>query len=174
MANFDRIIPMLLAAEGGAKITEDPADPGGLTKYGISQRAYPNQNISDLTEERAKELYKRDYWDKVNGDLIPDDRLAYFVLDMAVNMGVGVACHELQAAINRLSESGKKIAEDGRIGGETLRALNLILPGGPAAVLRSMLRARIERYGRIVAGKPTSAKYLLGWIRRSFDVAGIV
>ena len=39
MANFDRIIPMIIAAEGGAKVTKDPADPGGLTKYGISQRA---------------------------------------------------------------------------------------------------------------------------------------
>src|SRR3990167_2978590 len=162
MANFDRIIPMIIAAEGGAKVTEDPADPGGLTKYGISQSAYPSVDIRGLTEERAKELYKRDYWDKVNGDLIPDDRLAYFVLDMAVNMGVGVACHELQAAINRLSESGKKIAKDGRIGGETLRALNLILPGGPAAVLRSMLRARIERYARQVQASPPKSRFLVG------------
>jgi len=170
MANFDLIIPAILIAEGGAKITEDPADPGGLTKYGISQRAYPGQNIRDLTEERAKELYKRDYWDKVNGDLIPDDHLAHFVLDVAVNMGVSAACGELQAAINRVA--GKNvIAEDGRIGRETLRALER---QSSPVVLRSMLRSRIERYARIVAGKPTSAKYLAGWIRRSFDVAGIV
>lgn len=46
--------------DGG--FTNDPDDPGGATKFGISQRAHPNENIPNLTIERARELYFKGYW----------------------------------------------------------------------------------------------------------------
>ena len=169
MANFDTIIPMILAAEGGATITDDPSDPGGLTKYGISQRSYPNEDIRALTEVKARIIYRRDYWGHISGDSLPDE-IAYMVMDMAVNMGVQSACEELQRAINGLLR-GNIINVDGKIGPQSLQALIAL---EPKRVKLWLLRARLERYARIVQAKPTSAKYLVGWIRRSFDVAGIV
>ena len=40
MAYFERAIDKTLAWEGG--YVNDPKDPGGETKYGISKRAHPD------------------------------------------------------------------------------------------------------------------------------------
>jgi len=57
--NFERCIAFVLRHEGG--YVNDPRDPGGETKYGISKRAYPGLDIKNLTEEQAKEIYRQDY-----------------------------------------------------------------------------------------------------------------
>jgi len=84
---FDKIINFSLRWEGGSKITRDPGDPGGTTKWGISQKAYPDLDIEQLTEEQAKEIYKRDYWDEVAMGHYDDLDMCAF--DTAVNCGVG-------------------------------------------------------------------------------------
>ena len=58
MGDFQHCIDRILAEEGGQ--SNHPADPGGLTKFGISQRAYPTRDIAHLT--LAEALYRRDYW----------------------------------------------------------------------------------------------------------------
>ena len=47
MSNFDHCITAILTEEGG--LVNHSRDPGGLTKYGISQRSYPNLDIQSLT-----------------------------------------------------------------------------------------------------------------------------
>ena len=54
---FEDIIDDVLKREGGEKITKDPSDPGGTTKYGISQRAFPDLDIEALNEQQAKQIY---------------------------------------------------------------------------------------------------------------------
>lgn len=88
MSNFERAFKFVVGEEGG--YVNDPRDPGGETKYGISKRAYPDEDIKNLTLERALSLYKRDYWDKIKGDTRPWGQ-ALVVFDCAVNMGVGRA-----------------------------------------------------------------------------------
>jgi len=68
--------------------SNDPTDPGGETKWGISKRAYPNEDIYNLTPERAAELYYRDYWLATGCESLPlQDAIVTF--DTAVNLGVG-------------------------------------------------------------------------------------
>ena len=55
----------------------DPKDPGGETNYGISKRAYPDVDIKNLTEDGAKDIYKRDYWDKNKCEDLSEDRPPY-------------------------------------------------------------------------------------------------
>lgn len=88
--NFQIALKFVLKHEGG--YVNDPDDPGGETKYGISKRAYPNEDIKNLTRERAEFLYKRDYWDIPGFDLdnFPQD-VAVVLFNVAVNMGVGRA-----------------------------------------------------------------------------------
>ncbi|MBI5236243.1 MAG: hypothetical protein HY886_08345 [Deltaproteobacteria bacterium] len=82
--DFDRAIAFVLKWEGG--YVNDPRDPGGETKYGISKRAYPMLNIKDLELEDAKTIYKKDYWLKAGcGKLEWPLSLVHF--DTAVNMG---------------------------------------------------------------------------------------
>lgn len=92
--SFARIVKMVLHHEGG--YVNHPSDPGGETKYGISKRAYPEINIMDLTEEKAAELYKRDYWDRIKGDDLPVS-VACVVMDYAVNSGISRASKALQS-----------------------------------------------------------------------------
>ncbi len=86
--NFERALKLVLDHEGG--YVNDPDDPGGETKYGISKRAYPSLDIKNLTVEQAAGIYWRDYWDACSCD-----QLAYpmdiTVFDTAVNCGCGAA-----------------------------------------------------------------------------------
>ena len=85
--NFPAAVAFVLAREGG--YVNDPRDPGGETKFGISKRSYPNEDIANLTADRAKEIYFSDYWMPVADALpAPSDIVAF---DSAVNQGKGFA-----------------------------------------------------------------------------------
>ncbi len=158
MANFDKSIHHILANEGGDIITNDPTDRGGLTKYGISQRAYPEIDIENLTEEQAKGIYKKDYWDAVRGDDIKRQIIAVSIFDFAVNAGPGVAKKLAQKAIG--------VKSDGVIGPITLSSLITIpIP----LFLYKYAIEKIKYYRDIVSKNPSQKKFLLGWINRSLE-----
>ena len=90
LTGFDAAIKFVLEREGGATVTNDPADPGGLTKYGISQRAHPGLDIQNLTEEQAKAIYRKVYWEDSGCDRLQWP-MNLIQLDTATNMGVGRA-----------------------------------------------------------------------------------
>ena len=97
LTTFDEIIEVTLHHEGG--YVHDPTDLGGETNYGIAKRFYPDVDIKNLTKEGAKEIYKKDYWDKNKvDDLTPE--LKHIFFDMCVNQGRGTAVKILQRAIN--------------------------------------------------------------------------
>jgi lysozyme family protein len=85
--NFDKAFKLVIGFEG--KMSNDPHDPGGFTIWGLCKRSHPEVN-EHTTLEYAKEVYKKEYWDKIGGDtlLSPIDIAAF---DCAVNMGVGAA-----------------------------------------------------------------------------------
>lgn len=70
--------------EGG--YVNHPSDPGGETKYGISKRSHPNEDIKNLTKERALEIYKTKYW-KEDWEKL-GFALAACMLDTSINMGM--------------------------------------------------------------------------------------
>lgn len=88
MSGFDDAFDAVVGVEGG--YVNNPADPGGETKYGISKRSYPTLDIANLTLDDAKAIYKRDYWDPLNLDneLYP---IALLLFDAAVNQGMTFA-----------------------------------------------------------------------------------
>ena len=67
---FEEIIDRVIESEGG--YVNDPDDPGGETKYGISKRAYPEIVIKDLTIKQAKQIYYEDYWTPSKADQLSD------------------------------------------------------------------------------------------------------
>ena len=158
LVEFDDIIEKVLEPEGG--IVDDPTDAGGLTNMGISQRAYPDEDIRGLTVERAKELYKRDYWDRYRTGSLPD-RLRHIFVDMCINMGGGRAIKILQEACN--SKNSEKIDVDGGIGPATIKAASNVEP--------FRLRAyRVMYYAELCMKKPKMEKYWVGWFKRSCEV----
>lgn len=106
---FNRVV----SVEGN--YVNDPNDPGGETKFGISKRSYPRLIIKELTLEDARNIYYNDFWLKLSGDKLSDD-LAFQVFDFAVNSGIETSIRYLQRALN--------VADDGYIGPVTLSAIN--------------------------------------------------
>lgn len=161
MASFDRAIVKTLAHEGGAKFTEDPTDRGGATKYGISQRAYPNVDIRNLTEHQAREIYKRDYWDRVRADEISSQLVAESIFDTCVNMGVRTGSRLAQIAL------GIEPA-DGIIGSQSLEKINAT---DEQPFLSAYTIAKVARYAHICNRDRSQTRYLLGWINRTLGGA---
>ncbi len=109
--NFIQAFTLLIGNEG--KYVNDPNDPGGETKFGISKRQYPAVDIASLSLDEARAIYESDYWSRVRGDDLPFDT-AFQVFDMAVNEGNVTAIKTLQNAL--------KVDVDGVIGPATIAA----------------------------------------------------
>ena len=101
---FETAVDFVLTAEGG--LVDDPSDPGGLTNFGISQRAYPHLNIRELTIADAKALYRKDYWDRCSCGKLPH-AIALVVFDAAVNQGASASIRMLQRSLNVREESAR-------------------------------------------------------------------
>jgi lysozyme family protein len=117
--NIDRLIDDVLRREGG--YSNDPDDPGGTTKYGITQatlRATGNtQNVRDLTKDQARAIYREFYWRKPRINLLPYP-LQPAVFDFYVNSGK-IAIETLQRL---LREFDAPVVVDGLIGLKTAQA----------------------------------------------------
>lgn len=94
--NFSTALCFVLEHEGG--YVDNPRDPGGPTKYGVTiatlshelGRGASLEDVRNLTPEQAGEIYRKKYWNAIGGDHLPAgvDLIAF---DIAVNMGVGRA-----------------------------------------------------------------------------------
>ncbi len=157
MADFNQAIGKTLAHEGGAKFTDDPDDRGGATKYGISQAAYPGLDIRNLSEQDARDIYKRDYWDRVHGDDITSQVIAENIFDTCVNMGVRTG--------SRLAQLAADIEPaDGIIGSQSVKSLNGTDEG---LFIANYTIAKIARYAYICNKNRSQKRFLLGWINRA-------
>jgi lysozyme family protein len=137
--NFDEAFARLVDVHHEGDYVNNPADPGGETKYGISKRAYPGEDIKNLTLDRAKQLYARDYWGPAGCDAIPDV-LKFEMFDLAVNTS---APGKPITAIKLLQQAVGTPA-DGVIGPHTLLAISTM---DPQRILRRLQGVRL-RYTR--------------------------
>jgi lysozyme family protein len=161
MADFNAAIVKTLAREGGATFTDVSSDRGGATKYGISQNSYPSLDIRNLTEQQARDIYKRDYWDRVSGDTIQSQLVAENIFDTAVNMGVRNASKLAQLCIDIAPA-------DGVIGSNSVAAINAI---DEHQFLAAYTVSKIARYAYICNKDRTQTKFLLGWINRALGAS---
>ena len=146
-ANFDRCMSAVFSHEGG--YANDPNDPGGETRYGISKRSYPNEDIRNMTRTRAAQIYRRDFWNAVKGDELPAG-LDLVAFDAAVNSGPSRGAKWLQSALG--------VIADGRIGPQTLTAART----APSTAIDRACNARLGWLRTL----PTWKHYGNGWTRR--------
>jgi len=163
-ANYDACISKVLAYEGGFQ--NDPNDSGNWTgckvgagtnrgtNRGISACSYPNEDIRGMTEARAKEIYRADYWDKVCGDDLPaGPDLCTF--DGAVNSGPSRGVKWLQRAVG--------VPDDGVVGPQTIAAAN-------AAIDHVTIDRMCDDRMKFLRGLETWPLYGTGWTNRVEDV----
>lgn len=153
---FAAAVDIVLRHEG--VLSDDMADRGGLTKYGISQRAYPDLDIRSLTVEDAIALYRRDYWDRNRCGAMPWAP-ALVTFDASVNQGVPAAAVLLQRALG--------VTADGIVGPVTLAAVR---HAETDDLLADYLSRRARRYTALARAAPDQGKFLRGWMKRLFQI----
>lgn len=150
--NFDTAFERLLGHEGG--FVDHPSDPGGATRYGVTQRVARANGYTgpmrDFPLELAKQIYRASYWDAVRADDCPQ-AVRFDLFDAAVNSSPTQAVKWLQRAVG--------VTDDGKIGPKTLRALELA--DGP------LIAARFNGHRlHFMASLPTWGAFGKGWARR--------
>ena len=147
--DFNTAFDRTLSHEG--HYTDGKDDPGGETNWGISKRAYPNIDIRNLTREGAREIYKRDFWDRIGlEDNVPDG-VTYQLFDFAVNSSIETTIRYFQRALG--------VADDGHFGPVSYAAMR------KATETDMIMRLNAERLDYMTRLKNWSINSK-GWTRR--------
>lgn len=161
--DFGKDLARVLRHEGGK--VDDPADPGGRTNKGVTQRVYTGwlrsqklapADVWSIKPEHVAAIYKTLYWDKVSGDLLPTG-VCYAVFDAAVNSGVSRGILWLQIALGT-------VRADGVMGPATLKAVEDFSNYDELVMRMVALRLKFVR------ALKTYKRFGKGWERRYAQV----
>lgn len=168
---FEDAIGFVLNHEG--LLSDHPADPGGITKYGISLRflqdlppelgdinhdgAVNSEDVRGLTIADALRLYRTQWWEPYLYDEFDSLPIAQKVFDYSVNMGPKMAHRILQRG---LRACGCVLPEDGILGPVTFRAAASV----SVEALLVGLRCEAAGFYRSL-NKP---EFIAGWLNRAY------
>lgn len=163
--DFDTAFSLLIGHEAGFQ--NDPEDRGNWTggrkgagelkgtKYGVSAASYPGEDIKNLTLDRARWIYKRDFWGPAGCDIV-HDVVRFDLFDTAVHTSAPgkptTAIRMLQRAV------GAK--DDGVLGPRTLMAVQQMDP------YRVLARFNGQRLDYINDNPEQFARFGRGWTQR--------
>ena len=159
---FDEALKRVLVHEGG--YANHPADPGGATNKGVTQRVYDGwrrrqgkalASVRHITATEVAAIYRFQYWDEIRADAMPPG-VDYVVFDGAVNSGPAQAVKWLQRALG--------VIADGQVGTATLDALDRHRDHD--ALIADVLSRRLAMLNSLRTW-PTFGK---GWSRRVAEV----
>lgn len=173
----DGIISGVIQREGAGRFTDNPADRGGPTRWGITAKTLgwarklgrdaTADEVRGLDETEARSIYRRMFVEDPHFDAIADPLLEELLVDAGVNSGAPNAVKMLQRA---LGFQGDRV--DGVMGPITLNAANAFR-AAPLGV--RIMAERIEFLGRLVTyslndadrdGIPDNAEFDAGWMAR--------
>ena len=174
--NVDALIDALIDREGG--YVDHPADKGGPTCFGITEAVARAQGYAGpmrlLPRAEAAAIYRRLYWVRPGFDQVASRSVAVAseLFDTGVNMGPAVAVTFLQRALTALNRNAKDypdLTPDGRVGAQTLTALDAFLElrgksSGETVLLRALEALQGERYLRLSERRPANEAFLYGWL----------
>lgn len=160
--NFEKAVLEVIKVEGG--YVDHPNDRGGATNYGITMEVLRDHLGKDITKDdvrnmnihTAKEIYKKEYWDRLRLDFVMDKRVSQVIFDQAVNRGVIRVARQVQRIV--------KVKEDGIIGPISLGAINKY---DPIQFIIDFFKVSQISYLNIVRNNPSQIVFLNGWINRT-------
>lgn len=161
--DYQNLITEIIRREGGDKYTNRPNDRGGPTKFGVTLATLSEwrgvkctaQDVQNLTEREAREIYFHRYISQPKFDKIEHHVIREFVIDIGVNSGTGTAARTLQRAAG--------VKDDGVLGPITLSAVNKF---DPKELLLRLVAERIVFLGRLITRAPNQAENAHGWMNR--------
>lgn len=151
---FEEAVQIIIKKEGG--YVNHAKDPGGETKYGIAKKFYPHLDIKNLTVEQASEIYRKDYWNAIQADLMPS-YLRLMAFDCAVNQGVWFCLSIVRALAG------------GRSGDPLGPLYNKISKSNKDDIEEQFVKRRLERY----LTNKNFKTFGKGWTNRLFEIAKI-
>lgn len=155
-----------LRMEGGGQYTNKATDRGGATRWGISHRALATwrgvekvspEEVADLSEDEAKEIYRVQYWQAVRGDALPSG-IDFYAAQIAVLSGVSTAAKMLQEVA---LQGDKALKIDGLIGEKTIAAVRSLRPIDVLLQLGNKWLVHAVR----IKGEANDE----GWVNRGFE-----
>ena len=170
MRTVDQMIDDVLKREGG--YVDHPDDRGGATNWGITQntlskyygRAVIKQEVKDLSQDVARDIYEKNYFYGPRIDNLPLSIQA-FIFDCAVNHGPRRAVKFVQSVCNQIGyEPG--LSEDGAMGPNTRRAAQWAEQAMGPLFLKALIEERRNFYYAIVKSRPSQEAFLKGWLNR--------
>lgn len=180
MKSVQQIAREIVAREGG--YVNDPDDPGGATKYGVTLGTMRGLGIDltgdgrvnaadvrALSREQAETIFIRHYFERPRIAELPK-AIQASVFDMQVNAGAQ-AVRILQRLLNQM---GHKVSVDGVIGPQTIAAAHAAQTTAPAHFADAYGIARRNYYYSLADARLASRKYARtrkggkgGWILRA-------
>ncbi len=180
MKTVIEIAQNILKSEGG--YVNDPDDPGGPTKWGVTLKTLQRlrrditgdgrvdlQDVRALTPEHAIEIFVQEYFYRLKINKLPII-LHPSVFDMNVNAGTA-SIIILQSV---LSEFGQNVTRDGIIGFQTITAANSVAQRAPDHLVDAYGIARRDHYLMLADRRPSLRKFARtrtgekgGWIKRT-------
>lgn len=165
---FREVQPRILKHEGG--YVNHPKDPGGATKWGITQRTYsgwlraegyPQASVRHMEAHEAEAIYYQMYWTPLWLSEVPLG-LDYALYDYAVNSGPSRAVKELQGIVGAV--------RDGLMGPATIsKVRNYAIKYGTANLIHELCNRRLSFMQRIRNGSLWKT-FGRGWSARVADV----
>jgi lysozyme family protein len=173
MADYRKIIPFILQAEGG--YVNNAADKGGETNKGITWAVWvsfygdtlaSHHRFLVMQSDDWGQIFKKGYWDKCFADQITDQRIANTIADWVWCSGQYFPELDVQKLINTIFN--KHLAEDGLFGPATIETLNTCDPG---MLYQSLIERRKQYCHDIVSFAQTKGDhsqdiFLTGWLNR--------
>ena len=159
-----KIIDDILRREGSV-FTDHPADRGGPTKFGITQRSWDGYrrglgneaptSVRDLTAADARAFYWVEFVEPC--EWIKSPSLRELVVDCTINHGPTLPIRWLQRATNQ--------TPDGILGPKTRAAANALGDD----IYADVLRERFKHYAALVVRDDSLIVFLRGWINRACE-----
>ena len=181
---FDRLVGHTFQVEGG--FANIDSDPGGKTRYGITERVARNNGyqgaMEDLPQDLAYSIYRDAFFLGPKLDEVAERsfKVAREVFDAGVNIAPERAVAMLQRALNLLNSRARyysDITSDGMVGPETLGALDAYFEQRPdmgeSVLVKALLVQRGSYYMDLAASDEQFENFLFGWLRRRVDMKAI-
>lgn len=174
MDTFEKALHHTLGVEGD--FSNHPADPGGATRFGITERTARKWGYTGdmrlLPVELAKSIYREGYWDIIKLDDVAalSEGVAMEMFDTAVNCGPAVPVKFLQRLLNifnREQRDYSDIAVDGLVGRHTIQALAAFLRRrgklGAEVLVEALNSLQGAFYTDLAERRPANESFAFGW-----------
>ncbi len=168
-SGFENAVKIVLGLEGGFSdynpVTKDPRTNKGITQPEFDEFRRKNnlesKDVKDITTDEAMEIYKKEYWDKIQGDKLyaQNPKLTIMLFDAAVNNGLGGANGMVKSVI---STDGNRF--------DNVMIDDILAADKSQELFSDIMQRRKQKYKDIARKDSSQSIYSKGWENRLINL----